>query len=74
MTTQPMAALLTALRVAVYAGFVLWAGPLTFWTLVWPTGHRHRRLLRLLRRRRRSAHLHLDRRAGDPADRRRPAA
>ena len=47
MTTEPMAALLTVLRVAGYAGFVLWAGPLTFWTLVWPTGHRHRRLLRL---------------------------
>jgi uncharacterized membrane protein len=45
MTTDPMAALLTVLRVAGYAGFVLWAGPLTFWTLVWPTGQRHRRLL-----------------------------
>lgn len=45
MTTEPMAALLTVLGVAGYAGFVLWAGPLTFWTLVWPTGHRHRRLL-----------------------------
>jgi putative copper export protein len=45
MTTEPMAGLLTVLRVAGYAGFVLWAGPLTFWTLVWPTGHRHRRLL-----------------------------
>ena len=42
-----MAALFTVLRVAGYAGFVLWAGPLIFWTLVWPTGHRHRRLLRL---------------------------
>ena len=47
MTTEPMAALLTALRVAGYAGFVLWAGPLIFWTLVWPAGHGHRRLLRL---------------------------
>ena len=47
MTTEPMAALLTVLRVAGYVGFVLWAGPLVFWTLVWPTGHRHRRLLRL---------------------------
>ena len=45
MTTEPMAVLLTVLGVAGYAGFVLWAGPLTFWTLVWPTGHRHRRLL-----------------------------
>jgi putative copper export protein len=45
MTTEPMAALLTVLRMVGYAGFVLWAGPLTFWTLVWPTGHRHRRLL-----------------------------
>lgn len=47
MTSEPMAVLLTVLRVAGYAGFVLWAGPLIFWTLVWPTGHRHRRLLRL---------------------------
>ena len=47
MTTEPMAALFTVLRVAGYAGFLLWAGPLIFWTLVWPTGHRHRRLLRL---------------------------
>jgi hypothetical protein len=47
MTTESMSALLTALRVTGYAGFVLWAGPLIFWTLVWPAGHRHRRLLRL---------------------------
>lgn len=47
MTTEPMFALLMALRVAGYVGFVLWAGPLVFWTLVWPAGHRHRRLLRL---------------------------
>ena len=47
MTTEPMSALLIALRVAGYVGFVLWAGPLVFWTLVWPAGHRHRRLLRL---------------------------
>jgi copper transport protein len=47
MTTEPMFAVLMALRVAGYVGFVLWAGPLIFWTLVWPAGHRHRRLLRL---------------------------
>ena len=47
MTSEPMFALLMALRVAGYLGFVLWAGPLVFWTLVWPAGHRHRRLLRL---------------------------
>jgi hypothetical protein len=47
MTTESMSALLTVLRVTGYAGFVLWAGPLVFWTLVWPAGQRHRRLLRL---------------------------
>jgi copper transport protein len=47
MTPDQLPALLTVLRVAGYAGFVLWAGPLLFWTLVWPTGSRHRRLLRL---------------------------
>jgi putative copper export protein len=47
MTTEPVFAVLMVLRIAGYAGFVLWAGPLVFWTLVWPTGHRHRRLLRL---------------------------
>jgi putative copper export protein len=47
MATEPMFALLMVLRVAGYVGFVIWAGPLVFWTLVWPAGHRHRRLLRL---------------------------
>lgn len=47
MTSEPLAALLAMLRVAGYAGFVLWAGPLIFWTLVWPAGHRNRRLHRL---------------------------
>jgi hypothetical protein len=47
MTTEPMFAPLMVLRVAGYVGFVLWAGPLVFWTLVWPAGHWHRRLLRL---------------------------
>jgi hypothetical protein len=42
-----MSALLMALRVIGYIGFVLWAGPLVFWALVWPDGQRHRRLLRL---------------------------
>jgi copper transport protein len=45
MTTEPLAALLMVLRITGYAGFVLWAGPLIFWTLVWPTGRQHRRLL-----------------------------
>jgi copper transport protein len=47
MPTEPMFAVSMALRVAGYVGFVLWAGPIVFWTLVWPTGHGHRRLLRL---------------------------
>ena len=47
MTGESTAALLAMLRVAGYAGFVVWAGPLLFWTLVWPAGHRHRRLHRL---------------------------
>ena len=47
MTTESMAVLLTALRVIGYAGFVLWAGPLVFWALVWPAGRRQRRLLLL---------------------------
>jgi copper transport protein len=47
MTTESMSALLTALRVIGYAGFVLWAGPLIFWSLVGPAGQRHRRLVRL---------------------------
>ena len=34
-------------RLACYAGFVLWAGTLTFWSLIWPGGHRDRRLFRL---------------------------
>ena len=47
MTTESMSALLTTLRLTGYAGFVLWAGPLVFWTLVWPSGQRHHPLLRL---------------------------
>ena len=47
MTSESLSVLLTALRVTGYAGFVLWAGPLIFWALVWPAGHRHRRLHRL---------------------------
>lgn len=47
MTLEPLAGLLTAVRVIGYAGFVLWAGPLVFWSLVWPAGHRHSRLFRL---------------------------
>jgi hypothetical protein len=31
-------------RLVGYAGFVLWAGTLTFWSLIWPRGHGDRRL------------------------------
>jgi hypothetical protein len=31
-------------RLVCYAGFVLWAGTLTFWSLIWPRGHGDRRL------------------------------
>ena len=34
-------------RLVGYGGFVLWAGTLTFWSLIWPGGHRDRRLFRL---------------------------
>jgi copper transport protein len=34
-------------RLVSYAGFVLWAGTLTFWSLIWPEGHRDRRLFSL---------------------------
>ena len=34
-------------RLISYAGFVLWAGTLTFWTLIWPAGYRDRRLFKL---------------------------
>lgn len=47
MSSEPLALLLSLLRVAGYAGFVLWAGPLVFWSLVWPDGHRNPRLFRL---------------------------
>lgn len=47
MSVEPLALVLALLRVAGYAGFVLWAGPLVFWSLVWPDGHRHPRLFRL---------------------------
>jgi hypothetical protein len=43
-------ALQTALalnRLVCYSGFVLWAGTLTFWSLIWPGGHRDRRLFSL---------------------------
>jgi copper transport protein len=35
---------LTLQRLIGYGGFVLWAGTLTFWSLIWPGGHRDRRL------------------------------
>lgn len=47
MTNETLVLLLNVIRVAGYAGFVLWAGPLVFWSLVWPAGHRHPRLYRL---------------------------
>lgn len=34
-------------RLFCYAGFVLWAGTLTFWSLIWPSGNRDRRLFTL---------------------------
>jgi len=47
MTSESLAALLAVLRVVGHGGFVLWAGPLIFWSLVWPAGRRPRRLHRL---------------------------
>jgi copper transport protein len=47
MTIEPMSALMMVFQMVGYLGFVLWAGPLVFWTLVWPSGHGHRRLHRL---------------------------
>ena len=38
---------LTVDRVISYGGFVLWAGTLAFWSLIWPGGHRDRRLFGL---------------------------
>lgn len=40
---------LGAIRVVLYAGYVLLAGTLVFWVLVWPDGRRDRRLLLLAR-------------------------
>jgi copper transport protein len=34
-------------RLISYGGFVLWAGTLAFWSLIWPGGHRDRRLFGL---------------------------
>ena len=45
MTTEPMAALLACSGVAGTPASCCWAGTFTFWSLVWPDGHRHRRLL-----------------------------
>lgn len=47
MITDPLDGVLVVARMAGYAGFVLWAGPLVFWSLVWPGGHHHRRLFGL---------------------------
>src|SRR5215218_7997789 len=38
---------LGANRVLTYAGYVLLAGTLTFWSVVWPDGRRNRRLVML---------------------------
>jgi putative copper export protein len=38
---------LGANRVLTYAGYVLFAGTLTFWSVVWPDGRRNRRLVML---------------------------
>ena len=39
---------LGANRVLTYAGYVLLAGTLTFWSVVWPDGRRNRRLVVLV--------------------------
>ncbi len=47
MTSQVLELALGANRVVLYIGYVLLAGTLTFWTLVWPDGHGDR-TMRLL--------------------------
>jgi len=47
MNPEAVQAALTLDRLISYGGFVLWAGTLTFWSLIWPGGHRDRRLFGL---------------------------
>jgi copper transport protein len=47
MNPEAFQAALTLVRLVSYGGFVLWAGTLAFWTLIWPGGHRDRRLFGL---------------------------
>ena len=44
MNPEAVQAALTLDRLISYGGFVLWAGTLAFWSLIWPGGHRDRRL------------------------------
>jgi copper transport protein len=47
MNPEALQTALTLDRLISYAGFVLWAGTLAFWSLIWPGGHRDRRLFGL---------------------------
>ena len=44
MNPEAFQTVLAVTRLVGYAGFVLWAGTLTFWSLIWPRGHGDRRL------------------------------
>jgi copper transport protein len=44
MNPEALQTALTLDRLISYGGFVLWAGTLAFWSLIWPGGHRDRRL------------------------------
>ena len=47
MNPEALQTALTVDRLISYSGFVLWAGTLAFWSLIWPGGHRDRRLFGL---------------------------
>ena len=47
MSPEAVETALTVDRLLSYVGFVLWAGTLAFWSLIWPGGHRDRRLFGL---------------------------
>ncbi len=47
MSPEAVETALTLDRLISYGGFVLWAGTLAFWSLIWPGGHRDRRLFLL---------------------------
>jgi putative copper export protein len=47
MNSEALQMALTLDRLINYGGFVLWAGTLAFWSLIWPGGHRDRRLFGL---------------------------